>query len=89
MSTLSPDQWQALSPYLDQALTMTDEERSVWLSSLRAQSPGLADQLEMLFQEHRVLSKQGFLEKSSVGLPGGSGLAGQTVGAYTLLGRIG
>jgi eukaryotic-like serine/threonine-protein kinase len=89
MSTLSPDQWQALSPYLDQALTMTDEERSVWLSSLRAQSPGLADQLEMLFQEHRVLSKQGFLEKSSVGLPEGSGLAGQTLGVYTLISQIG
>ena len=89
MSTLSPDQWQALSPYLDQALTMTDEERSVWLSSLRAQSPGLADQLEMLFQEHRVLSKQGFLEKSSVGLPGGSSLAGQTLGVYTLISQIG
>src|SRR5262249_47456816 len=89
MSTLSPDQWQALSPYLDQALTMTDEERSTWLSSLRAQNPGLADQLEALFHEHRVLSRQGFLEKKPVGLPGGSGLAGQTLGVYTLISQIG
>ena len=48
MSALSPDQWQALSPYLDEALGMTDEERSTWLSSLRTQNPDLADQLEVL-----------------------------------------
>src|ERR1700724_1732713 len=30
MFTLSPDQWQALSPYLDQALAMSDEERAAW-----------------------------------------------------------
>jgi hypothetical protein len=59
---------------------MTDEERSAWLSSVRVKNPGLADQLETLFHEHRVLSRQGFLEKSSVGLPGASSLAGQTLG---------
>ena len=86
---LSPDQWQALSPYLDEALGMTDEERSVWLSALRAQNPGLADQLEMLLHEHRALSEKDFLEKRSVGLPGGPGLAGQTLGVYTLVSQIG
>ena len=39
MSTLSPDQWQALSPYLDQALAMSDEERAAWLASLGEQNP--------------------------------------------------
>ena len=78
MPTLSPDQWQALSPYLDEALAMTDEERSVWLSSLRVQNPDLADQLELLLHEHRALSEEGFLEERSVGLPGVQGLAGQT-----------
>ncbi len=89
MSTLSPDQWQALSPYLDEALGMTDDERSVWLSSLRAENPSLADQLGMLLHEHRLLSKQGFLENSAIGVPGRPGLAGQTLGVYTLISPIG
>jgi hypothetical protein len=34
MSKLSPDQWPVLSPRLDEALGITDDERSIWLSSL-------------------------------------------------------
>jgi hypothetical protein len=83
MATLSPDQWQALSPYLDEALAMTEKERSLWLSSLRSQNQDIAEQLEMLFREHRALSEEGFLEKSSPGLPRSPGLQGQTLGAYT------
>jgi serine/threonine protein kinase len=90
MPTLSPDQWQALSPYLDEALAMTDEERSTWLSALRVQRPDLVEQLESLLRDHRALSEEGFLEKSSVELPPGTqGLQGRTLGAYTLVGQIG
>ncbi len=35
MPKLSPDQWLALSPRLDEALGMTDEERSIWFCTLR------------------------------------------------------
>jgi len=42
---------------------MTEAERSVWLSTLRAQSPGLADQLAAFLHEHRALSEKGFLEQ--------------------------
>ena len=62
MSTLSPDQWQALSPYLDQALAMTDDERTAWLASLGEQDPALAVQLRELLDEHRALAEKGFLE---------------------------
>ncbi len=89
MATLSPDQWRILSPRLDEALGMTDEERSAWLSALYIQDPALARQLEMLLREHSVLSAEGYLEKGSVGLPGGPGLAGQTLGVYTLISQIG
>src|SRR2546422_530998 len=89
MSKLSPDQWQALSPHLDQALEMTDDERSTWLSSLQIENPTLAYQLEILLREHRVLSEEGFLEASALELPGGPGLAGQTLGVYTLVSQIG
>jgi len=89
MSKLSPDQWRALSPHLDEALDMTDEQRSTWLSSLQTENPTLASQLEILLQEHRVLTEEGFLEESAVELPGEPGLAGQTFGAYTLISQIG
>jgi serine/threonine protein kinase/Tfp pilus assembly protein PilF len=89
MSTLSPDQWKALSPYLDDVLTMTSEECSVWLSSLRVESPDLVEQLEILLNEHRALSEEGFLVDGSVGLPRVQSLAGQTVGVYTLVSQIG
>src|ERR1700683_5042301 len=89
MSTLSPDQWQALSPYLDQALAMTDDERGAWLSSLGEQDPALAAQLVQLLDEHRVLAQEGFLENRRFALPNCSGLAGQTIGPYTLISQIG
>ncbi len=89
MSTLSPDQWQAVSPYLDQALDMPDEERKAWLTALGEQNPTLAAHLQKLLDEHRVLAKERYLEKGSVLLPGHAELVGQTIGAYTLLSPIG
>jgi serine/threonine protein kinase/tetratricopeptide (TPR) repeat protein len=89
MSTLSPDQWQAVSPYLDQALAMTDDERGAWLSSLGEQDPALATQLAALLSEHRLLAQEGFLENRRFALPNTTGLAGQTLGPYTLISLIG
>jgi serine/threonine protein kinase len=89
MSTLSPDQWHALSPYLDQALAMTDDARAAWLSSLGEQDPALAAQLGALLDEHRVLAQEGFLESGRFALPNSTGLAGQTLGPYTLISQIG
>jgi serine/threonine protein kinase/Tol biopolymer transport system component len=89
MSKLSPDQWHALSPHLDELLEMTDDERSTWLSSLQSENPTLAYQLEILLREHRVLSEEGFLEASASELPGDRGLAGQILGVYTLVSQIG
>jgi len=89
MSTLSPDQWQALSPYLDRALAMTEDERGAWLSSLGERDPGLAAQLAALLSEHRVLAQEGFLENRRFALPNATGLAGQALGPYTLISQIG
>jgi eukaryotic-like serine/threonine-protein kinase len=83
------DQWQALSPHLDEALGMTVEERSIWLSCLRTQDPSLADQLELLLKHHRALICEGFLQERSIGLPCESGLTGQTLSAYRLMAQIG
>ncbi|MGA8811443.1 MAG: protein kinase, partial [Candidatus Sulfotelmatobacter sp.] len=89
MFTLSPDQWQALSPYLDQALAMTDDERTAWLASLGEQDPALVVQLRELLDEHRALAEKGFLENGRFVSPNSTGLAGQTLGPYTLISQIG
>jgi hypothetical protein len=64
MPPLTPDQWLALSPYLDTALEMNPAERGIWLSSLRQGNPTLADQLEILLENHRALLEEGFLESN-------------------------
>jgi serine/threonine protein kinase len=89
MSKLSPDQWRALSPHLDEALEMTEDQRSTWLSSLQTVNPILASQLALLLQEHRLLSEKGFLEAAPMELPGKVARAGQTFGAYMLVSQIG
>lgn len=89
MSKFSLDQWQAISPRLDEVLEMTEDERSTWFFTLRAENPTLAHQLEILLEEHRELSAEGFLEERPVELPPSPGLAGQTLGVYTLVSEIG
>jgi serine/threonine protein kinase len=89
MSTLNPEQWQRLSPYLDQALTLDGEERSRWLADLRAKDAVLAEQIRAFLDNHREANKEGFLE-TSPGLPTRlDGFAGETVGAYRVLSMIG
>jgi len=89
MSTLSPDQWSALSPYLDKALTLSGEERTHWLKVVRAENPDLARQLQELLSEHQAAQLEAFLETSPITLSETPGLAGQTLGAYRLVSPIG
>lgn len=86
---LSPDEWQTLSLHLDQALEMNDEERAIWMSWLRSRDADAACKLEDLLFEHQMLTKEGFLERRGVELPGGPTPSGQVVGAYRLLSQIG
>ena len=89
MFKLSPEQWQALSPHLDEALELTGDERTAWFAALRAENPALTRQLEALLQEHRELSAEGFLEEHPVALAGTPDLAGEAFGVYTLISQIG
>ncbi len=88
MSTPTPDWWQKFSPYLDQALGMTDQERAEWLESLREQEPAVASELEKLLQEHRELVQERFLERTPLSASVDPMLAGQTLGPYTLISQI-
>ncbi len=49
----------------------------------------MADHLQSFLEEHRALAQEGFLEHGPVPLPAEPGLAGQTIGAYTLVSLLG
>jgi tetratricopeptide (TPR) repeat protein len=88
MSTLTPHQWQEVSPYLDEVLEIVPEQRSAWLLSLAEKDARLASMVRELLDEQQQLKQEGFLERSP--LPaGGASLVGQKVGAYTLVSQIG
>jgi serine/threonine protein kinase/tetratricopeptide (TPR) repeat protein len=97
MSTPGGDRWQLVNMHLDRALELSDEERTAWLASLREESPALADDLQALLDEHRVAAAEGFLDGGAASLPDlsaipplpGAGIAGETLGAYTLVSPIG
>ena len=89
MSVLRNDRWRALSPYLDQALELTVDERDPWLASLRRAQPALAADLESLLDERETLDRVGFLEGAAVAIEPHPSLAGLRVGAYTLVSPIG
>jgi len=89
MPALSPDQWRALSPYLDRALEIPPEERGAWLDLLREENPSLATELQTLLKEHDEIGDAAFLKTGAAARPGPVPLTGQTMGAYTLESPIG
>jgi len=89
VSTLSPENWKEISPYLDEALDLPEEERASWLEVLRASKPDLAHLLDKLLEEHRALSHERFLERAPAPNADESALRGRTVGPYTLTSLVG
>jgi eukaryotic-like serine/threonine-protein kinase len=89
MSTLSPDRWDAVSPYFDRALELSSAEREALLATLRLQNPALAADLLALLEEHQALARESFLDQPPVLAPGPSAQEGQIIGAYALVSPIG
>jgi len=89
VAALTPDQWQAVSPFLDRALSLSQEQRREWLTDFRVQRPDLADLLEKLLDEHRALAQEHFLELEPPRPADDSSITGETLGAYKLISRIG
>lgn len=89
MSTITPERWREISPYLDHALSLSEAERAAWIDSLRTEHADTVALLEDLLKEHRELADEHFLEQSPVPPVAESSLAGQTVGAYKLISPIG
>jgi serine/threonine protein kinase len=89
MPSLTPEQWQVLSRYLDRALTLSGEERARWLESLQTENPILAGQIQELLERDQAAEHEGFLNSSPILSPEAPVLAGQIVGAYRLISTIG
>jgi len=66
MAVIDRDRWRELSPLLDQALELGDDERAAWLVELRARSPRLAAELTGLLANEAEADRKGFL-RSHVG----------------------
>ena len=87
MSSPTPEQWEEISPYLDEVLEIVPEQRAAWLLALSEKDARLASMVRALLDEQQQLKQEGFLERSL--LRAGTGLGGQQVGAYTLVSQIG
>ena len=84
------DRWTAISPYLDRALAMSDDDRRMWLQVLGDQHPAIAADLRELLDEHRALAQARFLEQGAAAVVGPALVgAGESVGSYRLLSPIG
>ncbi len=89
MGLLNPDRWQEISPYLDHALSLSEQERTEWIATFRAERSDLAALLENLLEEHRALAQEHFLEEEPARPAIELSSTGETLGAYKLVSRIG
>ena len=83
------DRWRAVEPHLDQILDLDESERSAELDRLRAVDADLAADVHRLLVLGREADRERFLEDAPVTPEVAASLAGQTLGAYTLIEPIG
>ncbi len=88
MTTPEAERWRTVSLHFERALDMSSDERAAFLATLRAEDPTLADEVEELLADHEALGREDFLGRSPA-TPEPASLAGQTIGAYTLISLIG
>jgi len=89
MSRISPERWKEVSPYLDEVLTLSGQERLDWLARFRGNKPELAPMVEALLEEHGAIAEDNFLENSPKLPRVQPASAGETIGPYRLLAPIG
>jgi eukaryotic-like serine/threonine-protein kinase len=91
MPPFSAERWRVLSPYLDEALEITPDERAAWLASIATRDAALADDLRTMLAQHRTVHQSRFLERAVLepGHAPAASLSGQVVGAYRLIAPIG
>jgi serine/threonine-protein kinase len=86
MNRISSDRWAVLSPLFDEALELSEPERSAWLEAQRQTDPGLAAALEELLRHEAQLDSEDFLGADArPGLPSQAvSLAGTQLGPWKL-----
>jgi serine/threonine-protein kinase len=84
MSVIDRDRWRVLAPLLDEALELSDADRSSWLDDLRSSAPSLAAELTSLLSSESAAERDQFLAEPRP-LP----LAGLELGPWTLERPIG
>src|SRR3954452_24926262 len=89
MRTMDRGRWLRASGHLDRVLELPPQERDACIEALREEDPEAAADLAALLDEHGRLTDEGFLESAQPLQPREAALAGITIGAYTLLSRIG
>ena len=89
MTPFAHDRWKRVSPYLDEAMTLSEQERSAWLAAIREQDPDLAQDLDGLLQKQRNVISSDFLEEQAISISEQGGRSGLMLGAYTLIAPIG
>ena len=88
MSVLDPDRWRLVAPLFDRALELNENQRATWLAEIQRQNPALARDLQELLDARIALEPEQFLERP-LPMSRSATLAGQTLGAYTLVSPIG
>ena len=85
--SVGKETWGKLSPLLDELLDLPDDERDARLAALRLQDPPLAEAVAAMLQHLPAIERGEFMSAAALPKPGG--LAGQSIGPYTLVREIG
>ena len=88
MSAMDRSRWLRASGHLDRVLELPLHAREACLAVIREEDPESAADVAALLDEHRRLTDEGFLD-SAPPIPREAPLAGVTIGAYTIVSRIG
>ncbi len=89
MATMDRQRWLRASGHLDDVLDLPTEAQDARIAELRERDPEAAADVAVLLEQHRLLTAEGFLESAAPTQPRQAPLAGTTIGAYTLVSRIG
>ena len=85
--SVGKETWGRLSPLLDELLDLPDDDRDARLAALRAQDPTIAQAVSAMLEHLPAIERGEFMPSAALPKPGG--LAGQTIGPYTLVREIG
>jgi serine/threonine protein kinase/WD40 repeat protein len=88
VSSFDRERWRAVSPYFERALEMEPGELAAWLAVLRAESPGIAGDVEALLADRDAAGRDRFLESPEPWI-GAASASLESVGPYRLIRRLG